>query len=427
MPPEKMINNQYLIEETLHHDAFQKIYLGSDQFTESKNPVYITVFKDMDAGSPITNAFLEYEHELKDIFVEILVLEDVLHTVSRCCPGKPLSNFITNTYLNPYEKGMIVSNFLNHIRSFEDLPLLLKYVLCSFGNISIVDRKLVCFNHIPFFSPQDLIVTHKEYLQRIGDFILTIYGNSVSAELTPEIREIEPAVDAIIRNCYQGLYDTEGDIQKDFNPVYFRARMSQEEPKASIVPPPSKEKQVPLTMPDHPDAPKRSFLYTREKKEGRKSKKAKKLQRLAISFALIIVVFFTGIWGVSRILTGEPKDSEQLAETDRPPIEDITEQNVSEDNGLEDEEMPEEGLLEDPADPEGFPETFPEEPDEELPEEEPPSTEDPPSQYTVKSGDTLYSISRKMYNDGSRYPEIMDANNITDPSSLRAGQVLQIP
>jgi len=422
MPTEKMINNQYLIEETLHHDAFQKIHLASDQFTESKNPVYVTVFKDMDAGSPITNAFLEYENELKEIFIDIFMLDDVLYTVSRCCPGKPLTNFITNTYLNPYEKGMIVSSFLNHINAFEALPLMLKYVLCSFGNISIVDRKLVCFNHIPFFSPQDLIVTHKEYLQRIGDFILTVYGNSMTAELTPEIKEMEPAVDAIIRNCYNGSYDTVEDIQKDFNPVYFRSRMRQDEARPFVATT-SSDSQTPLRMPDHPDAPRRSFLYTREKKEGRKSKKAKKVQRLAVSLALIIVVFFAGVFGISRLLTGGPADSDRIAENDIP-----YDENGEENNDLDDLE---EGWTEDPEDesldPDEMPAEFPEDPVAEMPGEEAPTTDDPPAQYTVQSGDTLYSISQEMYGDGNRYPEIMEANNITDPTALSVGQVLQIP
>lgn len=47
--------------------------------------------------------------------------------------------------------------------------------------------------------------------------------------------------------------------------------------------------------------------------------------------------------------------------------------------------------------------------------------------YTVKSGDTLGSISQKFYNNSTRWREIAKANNITDPSKLRIGEVLVIP
>ncbi len=46
--------------------------------------------------------------------------------------------------------------------------------------------------------------------------------------------------------------------------------------------------------------------------------------------------------------------------------------------------------------------------------------------YTVQPGDTLSSISRKVYNDSSQYKKIMTANNLTS-DSLSAGQVLIIP
>lgn len=425
MPPEKLINNQYLIEETLHYDAFQRIYLASDQFTEAKTPVYITVFKDMDAGSPITNAFFEYEKELKALFADFFLIDDVLYTVSRCCPGKPLANFITNTYLNTYEKGMIVSSYLNKINALEPLPLMLKYVLCSFGNISIVDRKMVCFNHIPFFSPQDLIVTHKEYMERIGDFILTIYGNSTNAELTPAIYEMEPAVDAIIRHCYHGHYETVEDIQNDFNPVFFRARMSQEETRQPKPKPFIPADEAPLVMPDHPDAPKRSFIYTREKKEGRKSRKARKVRRLAISSALLLVVFFIGVFGISRFINRGPADEDLMTEVELP-VESQEEADPLSPEDIDDDFTDSEATDSVPPEAENVPEISP---PEEVQESEPPlpDQEDPPSQYTVRSGDTLYSISQRVYGDGGRYPEIMEANNITDPSSLRAGQVLQIP
>jgi tetratricopeptide (TPR) repeat protein len=49
--------------------------------------------------------------------------------------------------------------------------------------------------------------------------------------------------------------------------------------------------------------------------------------------------------------------------------------------------------------------------------------------YVVRSGDTLFSISRKFYKSPKRWKDIMDANkkDIRDPKDLTAGQTLIIP
>lgn len=49
--------------------------------------------------------------------------------------------------------------------------------------------------------------------------------------------------------------------------------------------------------------------------------------------------------------------------------------------------------------------------------------------YVVKSGDTLWAIAKKYYNDGSKYTKIYNANKsiISNPSLIYQGQKLVIP
>lgn len=49
--------------------------------------------------------------------------------------------------------------------------------------------------------------------------------------------------------------------------------------------------------------------------------------------------------------------------------------------------------------------------------------------HTVVSGDTLWAIAEKVYGDGSRYPEIFEANKpmLKDPDLIYPGQVLRCP
>ncbi len=49
--------------------------------------------------------------------------------------------------------------------------------------------------------------------------------------------------------------------------------------------------------------------------------------------------------------------------------------------------------------------------------------------HTVVKGDSLWKIAEKTLGDGSRYPEIFEANKpmLTDPDKIYPGQVLRIP
>ncbi len=54
-------------------------------------------------------------------------------------------------------------------------------------------------------------------------------------------------------------------------------------------------------------------------------------------------------------------------------------------------------------------------------------TETDGNTYVVQNGDTLWSISEKVYNDGFGWDQIAKANDITDPNNLEEGTSLTIP
>lgn len=47
--------------------------------------------------------------------------------------------------------------------------------------------------------------------------------------------------------------------------------------------------------------------------------------------------------------------------------------------------------------------------------------------YVVKSGDNLSKISKSFYGNPNEYKKIAQANNISDPDKIQAGQELKIP
>ena len=49
-----------------------------------------------------------------------------------------------------------------------------------------------------------------------------------------------------------------------------------------------------------------------------------------------------------------------------------------------------------------------------------------PKSHTVVKGDTLWAIAKKELGDGSKYTELAKLNNISNPSLIKAGQVIKL-
>lgn len=53
--------------------------------------------------------------------------------------------------------------------------------------------------------------------------------------------------------------------------------------------------------------------------------------------------------------------------------------------------------------------------------------EELPGKYTIKEGDTLFTVAQKYYNDGYKYDQIAKANNLQNPDMIEVGQSIDIP
>ena len=53
-------------------------------------------------------------------------------------------------------------------------------------------------------------------------------------------------------------------------------------------------------------------------------------------------------------------------------------------------------------------------------------TKEPSTTYTVKKGDTLWTIAQKQLGNGNKWKDIAKLNNISNPNKLQVGQVLKL-
>ncbi|MBD8521795.1 LysM peptidoglycan-binding domain-containing protein [Lysinibacillus fusiformis] len=49
-----------------------------------------------------------------------------------------------------------------------------------------------------------------------------------------------------------------------------------------------------------------------------------------------------------------------------------------------------------------------------------------PKTHTVKQGETLWAIAKKYLGDGAKYTELAKINNISNPNTIKAGQVIKL-
>ena len=47
--------------------------------------------------------------------------------------------------------------------------------------------------------------------------------------------------------------------------------------------------------------------------------------------------------------------------------------------------------------------------------------------YTIKSGDNLSKVSKLFYDNPNKYPQIAQANGISDPDKIQVGQQINLP
>lgn len=137
----------------------------------------------------------------------------------------------------------------------------------------------------------------------------------------------------------------------------------------------------------------------------------------------------------TEIIEGENKQPEEEMEPEN------TTQPEAETDEADKEDEPEEGMLETVSD-EPTEKSADQEENQEQDletketssetEEEPEEGEEALSRsvtryYEVEQGDTLYTISQKIYGDFSRVEKICEVNQITDPDKIRSGQRIILP
>ncbi len=48
-------------------------------------------------------------------------------------------------------------------------------------------------------------------------------------------------------------------------------------------------------------------------------------------------------------------------------------------------------------------------------------------EYTIKPGENLSKVSQRFYGNANKYQQIAQANSLSDPDKIRAGQTIKIP
>lgn len=151
--------------------------------------------------------------------------------------------------------------------------------------------------------------------------------------------------------------------------------------------------------------------YTRVLKKG--SIDIMKISRTIILFALVAALVFGG-FSLWKILRNPDADTTANQDTTQQTTNDKSKTTVPDNNDEEGVQSSTE-ITETVADANDSADT------------DPGVVIDENTVYVVKSGDTLFRISKNFYGDEKKFQLIIDANNIKDPKKIQVGQKLKIP
>jgi serine/threonine protein phosphatase PrpC/LysM repeat protein len=147
------------------------------------------------------------------------------------------------------------------------------------------------------------------------------------------------------------------------------------------------------------------------KNRSRKKRMIKKIVSTTVACVVVVLMIY-GLVKVGNIILGDPQENDTPAFTDDEATQsyDETEDETESSYETTNDEISEETDASTSETNNG---------------NEPRNEE--PVFYEVKSGDTLYAIARKFYNDPEKYKLISEENNIANPDDIKAGQILTIP
>ncbi len=160
---------------------------------------------------------------------------------------------------------------------------------------------------------------------------------------------------------------------------------------------------------------KRGYMSRNSIEMGKNRSKKKKMIKKIVSTTVACVVVVLMIYGLVRlgnIILGEPRENDGPAFSDDESTQSYNESEYETSDTYED-------TSDDTSDGTTA-STIEDDTGNEL-------QNDQPVFYEVKSGDTLYGIARKFYDDPDKYNLIAEKNNIANPDDIKVGQILTIP
>ncbi len=207
---------KYEIVETLCKDELQAVYIVKNSIFEN-SPKYVMnelidgdfiyAVKD-DFGDSTLQKLLNIEETFYD--------DSKFYIISNICKGENYESFISSNNLRMIDKLYLCEELFKKVGELNGLIPLIQYTLCDFSNISIMNKKRICFNNIYVFNKNILTIGYAQVLSRVGDIIWSIFTNSIWDAEKSYKDDIPPAIGTIIAKCRAGQYDTLAQVDEDF-------------------------------------------------------------------------------------------------------------------------------------------------------------------------------------------------------------------
>lgn len=213
---ERIINNKYIIQDTLYTDEFQSIFICEDTKSDKGEKYIIGEFSDSDIIDAIRDSFTLSGDDVSKSIKETFDIDEKFYTVFPLTKGTSLEEYLTKHSLTIADKMLMTEELLKKFINIDKSSYAIQYVLCDLNNLSVQSRRYLSFNNLFVFKKENLKVTSQDLLKKLGYIILCIFANSPEADIKRQKDLLPPAILSIVQKCNEGGYNSINKIYEDF-------------------------------------------------------------------------------------------------------------------------------------------------------------------------------------------------------------------
>ncbi|SHI52693.1 PKD domain-containing protein [Lutispora thermophila] len=213
---QRIINDRYVILDTLFSDKYQSLYACQLAYSDIKDKFILNEFIDKDIIDIVKNNFYYSNDGLSKILMDSFEIDGVFYALFPFPNGTPMEEYLSKHNLTIADKMFITEQLLKRFMEIDKSIPLIQYILCDLNNLSVINGKYLNFSNLFCFDKDNLNIDFSQVSKRMGQIICCIFANTPQGDMEKDKDAIPPAIFPIISKAMAGSYNSTKEIYDDF-------------------------------------------------------------------------------------------------------------------------------------------------------------------------------------------------------------------